>query len=48
VDAAQRQAGAQLLVALADERAVGDLAADRGQQLAVGQGADRPGPPARR
>jgi hypothetical protein len=48
VDAAQGQPGAQLLVALADERRLGDLAADRAQQLAVGQGANRTGPPARR
>ena len=40
VDAAQPQPGAELLVALADERRLVDLPTDRGQQLVVGQGAD--------
>src|SRR5215217_5813077 len=48
VDAPDRQPGADLAVALADERRLGDLAADRRQQLAVGHRADRPRPPARR
>ena len=39
----RRRRARDLLVALADERRLGDLAADRHQQLAVGHRADRPG-----
>jgi hypothetical protein len=47
VDSALGQAGADLLVALADERRLGDLAADRDKELVVGHRADRAGTPAR-
>jgi len=42
------EASAQLFVALADTRRLGDLTADRRKQLVVGQRALRPWPPARR